>query len=96
MSLAVWKSDLCEALACDSRSHITGEGEKHVYACAKCGGTDLSVKTGLFYWDAVMDLVEDEPEEFADKAENCVNEFFAFGRCIACGEEAEMAGYSKL
>ncbi|HEX7641359.1 MAG TPA: hypothetical protein VF472_04010 [Burkholderiaceae bacterium] len=84
------------AYICDSPSHITGEGEKSVYACAKCHGTDLAVKVCLFHWDDIIEMIEEEPEEFADKAENMFIEFHAFGHCQACGHEEKVAEYNKL
>src|SRR5207244_3598866 len=65
-----------------SQGHICGEGPREKFKCRHCGSIRFIVLVSFFYWEASMDLVEDEPGEFAAVAQNLFCEFVANGRCV--------------
>jgi hypothetical protein len=84
------------AESCSFSSHISGEGPRVKFVCRNCGGSLFSVKVSFFYWEAVIDLVEDEPAEFAPVSQNLFNEFVAHGRCIGCCRVSRFTDFGKL
>ena len=84
------------AEACDSQSHLCGEGPREAFACAGCKEKQFEVTTSFFFWPASVDLVEDEPEEFEERAQDLFNEFVAHGRCVGCGALSRFTDFGKL
>ena len=84
------------AEACESSSKISGEGPRESFGCSSCAAKSFEVRASFFFWPASVDLVEDEPEEFASRAQDLFCEFVAHGRCTGCGTITRFTDFGKL
>jgi hypothetical protein len=84
------------AETCSSPSSIRGEGPRKAFACLNCGRNVFLVVVSFFYWEAALDLVEDEPEEFSHRSADLFNEFQTHGRCAACDNISRFTDFGKL
>jgi hypothetical protein len=77
-----------------SSCHIRGEGAGERFVCTQCNGSRFWVLATFFFWEAAIDLIEDQPE-LAPRAENFFNEFQAHGRCASCGHLSRFTDFGK-
>jgi hypothetical protein len=82
--------------ACSSPSHICGDGPRERFACPGCGRNHFGIVTSFFYWEASIDLVEDEPEEFFERAQDLFCEFVAHGWCDKCHAFVRFTDFGKF
>jgi len=70
-----------------------GEGDRVAWSCPKCSGQVFSLTVAFIFWDAVLDLAEDEPDW-------PIQEFFLvfllFARCAACEHVSQPTDFGKL
>jgi len=68
-------------------------GDRVAWSCPKCTGQVFSVSVAFIFWDAVLDLAEDQPEW-------PIQEFFLvcllFARCAACEHVSQPTDFGKL
>ena len=84
------------AEACESSSHIRGDGPRESFVCPDCTGNQFEIVTSFFFRSASIDLVEDEPEEFESRAQDLFCEFVAHGHCRTCGQLVRFTDFGKL
>lgn len=77
-----------------SACHISGVGLRERFSCP-CGGRRFAVVATFFFWEAAIDLIEEEPDRLPS-AENCFNEFQAHGRCTACDRVSRFTDFGKF
>jgi hypothetical protein len=84
------------AEACASPSHICGAGPRDKFTCHNCGSAVFALTVSFFYWEASIDLVEDEPQVFAERAQDLFFEFVAHGRCANCNRLLRLTDFGKF
>lgn len=66
----------------DSATKIRGTGNAKIYKCSMCGHDHFHITVQFDYWDACVDLLEDEPDLPVE--DYFCNVIFA-GYCVNCG-----------
>jgi hypothetical protein len=71
-----------------------GPGDR--FRCPDCQDGQFAIVTSFFFWEASIDLVEDEPEEFEPRAQDLFCEFVAHGQCEKCDRWVRFTDFGKL
>jgi hypothetical protein len=82
--------------ACACPTHVAGTGPRDRFRCPDCQGGQFAIVTSFFFWEASIDLVEDEPEEFEPRAQDLFCEFVAHGQCEKCDRWVRFTDFGKL
>ena len=70
-----------------------GEGPRQAWPCPECKGELFALIVAFIFWDAVLDLVADEPEL---PPQEFFTIFLPFARCVGCGHLSEPTDFGKL
>ncbi len=100
----LWKGAKAPAALLDTAMHgyhgemrasatLRGSSTPSTYKCPQCGGTWFRFDATFRYWDAALDLWEDEPEI---AIEDYFNGFSLSGKCTTCGTDSTISEMEKL
>lgn len=70
-----------------------GAGPRAAWRCPRCGGERFGLTVAFIFWDAVLDLADDEP---GWPLQDFFNVFLSFAECVGCGHRSEPTDFGKL
>ncbi len=88
-----YHADVAKREGSTGSAKYRGEGARTAWHCPQCSGQALRVTVAFIFWEAALDLAEDEPDW---PLQGFFNVFLLFARCADCGLLSEPTDFGKL